>query len=104
VNGILIAATIGLSIALAFAVFDASHYRRVAHAHFSEVELSRCRDIRAHSIADDFLSSCRLLSIHRNGRLNVFTFARGDQVFTVETMGLLSDNPDEWRKLAGLTQ
>ena len=48
-------------------------------------------------------NACRLLSIHRNGRLNVFTFARGDETFTIETMGLLSDNIDEWRKVAGLS-
>lgn len=55
-------------------------------------------------VAVSFLTSCRLITIHRNGRLNVFTFARGDSVFTIETMGLLSDIPDNWRKQAGLNQ
>lgn len=54
------------------------------------------------TIANDFLKSCRLISIQRNGRVNVFTFARNDQIFTIETVGLLSDEPREWRRLAGL--
>lgn len=53
-------------------------------------------------ISHNFLNACRLLSIHRNGRVNIFTFARHEQIFTIETMGLLSDQPDEWRRLAGL--
>ena len=53
-------------------------------------------------VSHNFLNACRLLAIHRNGRVNVFTFARGDQIFTIETMGLLSDNVDEWRNVAGL--
>lgn len=48
--------------------------------------------------------ACRLISITRNGRMNVFTFARGETNFKIETMGLLSDNTDEWRTLAGLDQ
>lgn len=104
VNGILIAVLIGLSIAIAFAVSDARYYRSLARINASEVERLQSNGLQARNVANEFLTSCRLLSIHRNGRLNVFTFARGDQIFTVETMGLLSDNPDEWRTMAGLTQ
>ena len=104
VTTILVAALIGLSIALAFAVFDACSYRKLLRIVTTEAEQLRGSGSQARDVANEFLNSCRLLSIHRNGRLNVFTFARGDQIFTVETMGLLSDNPDEWRTMAGLTQ
>lgn len=43
-----------------------------------------------------------LIGIHRDGRMNVFTFARKGEVFKIETMGLLSDNVPQWRKQAGL--
>lgn len=62
-----------------------------------EQEFSKLR-----GISHNFLTSCRLIAIHRNGRVNVFTFARGDKNFTIETMGMLSDLPQTWRELAGL--
>jgi len=40
-----------------------------------------------------------LISIERKGRSNVFTFVRGDKIHQIETMGLMSDNPANWRKL-----
>lgn len=49
-------------------------------------------------------NDCRLVAIRRNGRMNVFTFQRGGSIFQIETMGLLSDNPDGWRASAGLEQ
>jgi hypothetical protein len=104
VTGILIALLAGILIAFALAIFDARYYRLIARVNASEVERLQIQGSQARDVANQFLTSCRLLSIHRNGRLNVFTFARGDQIFTVETMGLLSDNPDEWRTMAGLTQ
>lgn len=58
-------------------------------------------DQRANT-AQQFLNSCRLIDIKRDTRFNYFTFARGNDVFTIETMGILSDTPDEWRKQAGL--
>lgn len=60
-------------------------------------------DQRANT-AQQFLIACRLIEIKRDARFNYFTFARGNDVFTIETMGLLSDTPDEWRKRAGLMQ
>lgn len=45
-----------------------------------------------------------LVSIERKGRMNLFTFKRDGEVFTIETMGLLSDNIAAWRKKAGLTE
>lgn len=64
-----------------------------------EAELSRIQ-----GISHNFLAACRLIAIHRNGRMNVWTFSRGDQMFTIETMGVYADNPAEWRQLAGLDQ
>jgi hypothetical protein len=49
-------------------------------------------------------NTCRLIDIQRNGRSNFFTFCRGNETFTIETMGLLSDDIAEWRKQAGLFQ
>lgn len=45
-----------------------------------------------------------LVSIERKGRMNLFTFKRNGEVFTIETMGLLSDDIAAWRKKAGLTE
>lgn len=49
-----------------------------------------------------FNQSARLVDIQRNGRMNVFTFIREGKTFTIETMGLLSDDLPEWRRKAGL--
>lgn len=54
------------------------------------------------NVANEFMQACRLISIDRNLRFNYFTFARGNETFTIETMGLLSDNLDEWYTKAGL--
>lgn len=62
-----------------------------------EAEISRIS-----GISHNFLNACRLIAIHRNGRVNEFTFARHDKMFMIETMGILSDRPDEWRKQAGI--
>lgn len=43
-----------------------------------------------------------LTDIRTEGRLNIFTFTRQGRTFEIETISLLSDNPDQWRKLAGL--
>jgi len=39
-----------------------------------------------------------LVSVERNGRLNKFTFKRGGEVFQIETMGLMSDDINEWKE------
>lgn len=57
---------------------------------------------QAASMAKQFIDAPKLIAIHRDGRLNVFTFARGDEYFTIETMGLLNDDVDGWRKQAGI--
>lgn len=59
---------------------------------------------RVQGISHNFVNSCRLISIHRSGRTNHFTFARGDKTFSIETVGLLSDDPRAWREQAGLEQ
>lgn len=55
-----------------------------------------------HAVAHNYLNACRLIAIHRNGRMNVFTFARGDKIFSIETMGLWEDNVDQWKQQAGI--
>lgn len=44
----------------------------------------------------------RLSDITRNGRVLIFTFVRQGERFTIETICMLSDNVDEWKKQAGL--
>lgn len=40
-----------------------------------------------------------LIGIERVGRVNKFTFSRGEgEPYVVETMGLLSDNLPEWKE------
>lgn len=58
--------------------------------------LDKRGDIDAPKIRQDYIDACRLIAIHRDGRLNVFTFVRGDDTWSIETMGLLSDKPQEW--------
>ena len=43
-----------------------------------------------------------LVDILRDGRMNVFVFVRNGATFKIETMGLMEDMPDLWRKLAGI--
>lgn len=50
------------------------------------------------------VNACQLINIARNGRMNVMTFTRAGSTFQIESMGILSDRPDEWRLLAGLDQ
>lgn len=38
-----------------------------------------------------------LIDIERKGRMNVFVFMRGRERIEIETVGLLSDNIQEWR-------
>lgn len=47
-------------------------------------------------------NACKLVSIERNGRLNIFTFERNGEFFKIETMGMLSDDFDGWKSRAGL--
>ena len=39
-----------------------------------------------------------LFDIKRVGRKNHLTFAKGAQIHVIETMGLLGDDVDSWRK------
>lgn len=43
-----------------------------------------------------------LIGLEREGKLNKFTFARGDQIVQIETMGLISDDFGQWKKDLGL--
>lgn len=52
--------------------------------------------------ARHYLKACRLISIARNGRTNIWTFARNDQTFIIETMGTWADDVERWQKQAGL--
>ena len=40
-----------------------------------------------------------LIGINRKGRMNTFIFMKGSEMHQIETMGLLSDNLDEWKKI-----
>lgn len=44
----------------------------------------------------------RLQSIERTGRMNSFTFIRNGETFTIESMGMMSDNITQWKMKAGL--
>ena len=43
-----------------------------------------------------------LFKIDRDGRTNKFTFVRGTELHVIETMGLLSDDIEQWRNDLGL--
>lgn len=53
---------------------------------------------RAEAAAQEMAKHAYLIGINREGRTNKFIFIRGGQMFEIETMGLLSDNPAQWRK------
>ncbi|QWY83200.1 hypothetical protein [Rhizobium phage RHph_X2_24] len=49
--------------------------------------------------AEKLLDDCtKLIAIERDGRVNKFTFIRNGQQLTIETMGLLSDDVNRWKK------
>lgn len=75
-----------------------SEYRKLLAVYNEAITLAEA----GQSTAKDFLNACRLIAIHRSGRMNHFTFVRGNETFTIQTMGLMSDVPDVWRKWAGL--
>lgn len=54
------------------------------------------------SVAHNFLNACRLIDIQQDGRYLFFTFSKGEEIFVIETMKLMSDNVKDWRKKAGL--
>lgn len=53
---------------------------------------------RAEAAAQEMAKHAYLVGINRDGRSNKFIFVRGGQMHEIETMGLLSDNPAQWRK------
>ena len=53
---------------------------------------------RAEAAAQEMAKHAHLIGITRDGRTNKFVFVRAGQMFEIETMGLLSDNPAQWRK------
>ena len=57
---------------------------------------------QAATMSEQFINAPKLIALHRNGRLNVWTFARGDEMITIETMGLLSDDVENWKQQLGL--
>lgn len=38
-----------------------------------------------------------LIDIQRAGRVNVFTFQRGNEIYSIETYGTMEDNLAEWK-------
>lgn len=84
------------------AIFTAIHRRR-----YYRETVSRCLKLeillaQRTKQLEDALDCARLIAITRQGRCNIFTFSRCKNTFQIETMGILSDNPDEWRRLSGL--
>lgn len=45
------------------------------------------------------LEKCVLISLHRDGRQNVFTFSRNGEIHRIRTLGTWDDDIDEWKKL-----
>ncbi len=56
------------------------------------------RITRAEAAAAEMAKHAYLVGINREGRSNKFIFVRNGQMFEVETMGLLSDDVQQWRK------
>lgn len=77
-------------------------YRRMASNANNVTSQSLAQLANAQSTARAYLDAAKLIRIDRTGRLNVFTFARQDQLFTIQTMGIWDDTPDLWREQAGL--
>lgn len=48
--------------------------------------------------SENISKRAHLIGISRNGRVNTFTFARAGTVYSIETMGLISDNLAQWKK------
>lgn len=53
---------------------------------------------RAEAAAQEMAKHAYLIGINRDGRTNKFVFVRAGQMYEIKTMGLLSDNPAQWRK------
>lgn len=53
---------------------------------------------RAEAAAQEMAKHAYLLGITREGRSNKFVFVRNGEMFEIETMGLLSDDVQQWRK------
>lgn len=53
---------------------------------------------RAEAAESALAQTTRLIEIGRNGRVNVFTFIRGDDVIKIETIGTWDDDVAQWRK------
>lgn len=47
---------------------------------------------------EDFTKFAFLISVEREGRTNKFMFKRGEELYVVETMGLIGDNLKEWKE------
>lgn len=87
------------------AIYQTFRLINTAKAGLRAVESERAAWQQLEEIRDKaaaFQNSCRLITITRNGRMNIFTFQRNSDIFTIETMGMLADTPDDWRQQAGL--
>lgn len=47
-------------------------------------------------------NSCVLIGITTSGKFNVFTFARNNETFKIQTYSTISDNTSDWVKKCGL--
>lgn len=54
--------------------------------------------------AKNFFNACRLIQLHKTGRIIVLTFARGENTFTVDFVSVLSFDAVTVCELAGLDE
>lgn len=59
----------------------------------------RKRAIEAEKQLANLTNQTTLLSIHRDGRKNVFTFQKNGDIHRISTMGTWSDDIDQWSEL-----
>lgn len=71
----------------------------ISRSKLTELRQSAEATLRA---VEDVKQHAYLIGLEREGRVNKFTFARGDKLVVIETMGLISDDFGQWRKDLGL--
>ena len=72
---------------------DAQYQKMVDHTAILVVELEK-----AHAQLQAALKHAYLIGLEREGRTNKFVFVRRGEVHAIETMGLLGDDFNAWRK------
>lgn len=63
-----------------------------------KVEALQAQLEAAHAALQQVEKRAFIIDITRDGKLNKFMFACNGKVHVIETMGLLSDNVEEWKE------